>query len=78
MHVLKVCSAFAAITTGSSRPGAALRRSIKTERNITMKRFELQCALRGEGKNVRLAGGLHRYGYVVLSVEPVQTSLSLA
>lgn len=43
-----------------------------------MKRFELQCALRGEGKNVRLAGGLHRYGYVVLSVEPVQTSLSLA
>lgn len=43
-----------------------------------MKRFKLRCALRGEGKIVRQAGGMHRYGHVILSIEPVQTSLSLS
>ena len=45
---------------------------------MTLKRFELQGALRGEGRIVRQAGGMHRYGHVILSVEPVQSSLLLA
>jgi elongation factor G len=45
---------------------------------MTLKIFELQGALRGEGKIIRQTGGMHRYGHVILCVEPVQSSLSLA
>lgn len=41
-----------------------------------MKRFELEGPLRGEGRIVRQAGGMHRYGHVILTVEPAQTALS--
>jgi hypothetical protein len=41
-------------------------------------RFDRQGTLRGEGIIVRQAGGLHRYGHVIPSVEPAQSSLSFA
>ncbi|PJC95541.1 hypothetical protein GQ37_026830 [Janthinobacterium sp. BJB1] len=41
-----------------------------------MKRFAIEGPLRGEGLIVRQAGGMHRYGHVILSVEPAQTALS--
>ncbi|MGK5003278.1 hypothetical protein [Janthinobacterium sp. LB2P70] len=43
-----------------------------------MKRCELEGPLCGEGRVVRQAGGMHRYGHVILSVEPAQTALSFA
>ena len=43
-----------------------------------MKKFELEGPLRGEGRIVRQAGGMHRYGHVILSVEQVHTALSFA
>ncbi|MCC7705141.1 hypothetical protein IGS59_23125 [Janthinobacterium sp. GW460P] len=42
-----------------------------------MKRFEIEGPLRGEGLIVRQAGGMHRYGHVVLSVEQAQAALSV-
>ena len=43
-----------------------------------MMRFELRGPLRGEGRIVRQAGGMHRYGHVILLIEPTQAALSLS
>ena len=43
-----------------------------------MKKFELKSPLRGEGRIVRQAGGLHRYGHIIVSVEATQTAFSIS